>query len=69
VQVRTDFDVLTAGLQNQGYFQGVYCNTADNRFYFMTLLHHKLLISHNLRYCDDRSQFPGNNVNFAFSWI
>jgi len=30
---RADFDITTGQLQNQGYFQGVYCNTADSPFY------------------------------------
>jgi len=30
--VRTDFDVIMGHLQNQHYFQGVYCNAADHRF-------------------------------------
>jgi len=31
---RTDFDVTTGRLQNQDYFQSVYCNIAkDHRFY------------------------------------
>jgi len=30
---RTDFDVTIGRLQNQGYFQGDYCNTTDHCFY------------------------------------
>jgi len=33
----TDFDVTTGQLQNQGYFQGVYCYTADHHFYTICL--------------------------------
>jgi len=29
---RTDFDVTTGRLQDQGYFVEVYCNTTDQRF-------------------------------------
>jgi len=35
----TDFDVTAGRLQNQGCFQGVYCNTAGHRFCIITFQH------------------------------
>jgi len=50
---RTDFDVTKGRLQNEGYFQKVYCNTVVHRFYIMQ--HQRTLFLHNLWCCNTYS--------------
>jgi len=61
------FPCTRSGLQSQGYFQGVYCNTTDHRFCIITLQHYRPLFSHNLCCCNTYCKLPGNNVYFTTS--
>jgi len=51
VQGRTNFDVTTGWLQNQGYFQRVYCITGEYYFNIITLQLPRLLFLYNLWCC------------------
>jgi len=54
----TDFEITTDQLQNQSYFQEVYCNSTDHRFYTIcgVAIH---ILSLNI--------FTENNIDFVTS--
>jgi len=58
----TDLDVTTVRLQNQGYFQEVYCNTADHCFCIINYF--TSLFSHNLWCCN--THYIVNSLEITF---